>query len=497
MSESNSVKDLLLIIRSQIPMIIIETDEETKVIDIVRKLSLEAKRPAFCWSITDGLVEMGRLVFEVSQPKFTDPEKLLMQIDENHRSGIYALLDFHPYLEDNPKIIRRLKEIALRYQYLKHTIILVSHQMVLPDDLKKFSAKFEMPVPDTDALEAIIKDEARQYFKTFKKKVSANHDVLKKLVMNLQGLNFTDARRLARKAIYDDGVISESDIPDVNRAKYELLDMEGLLYFEYETAHFSDVGDLRNLKSWLKKRQIAFEQEDMKTCLDTPKGILLVGVQGAGKSLAAKSVAGAWGLPLLRLDFAVLYNKYFGETERNLRKALMMAETVCPCVLWIDEIEKGIASGDYDSGTSRRVMGTFLTWMAERKRPVFIVATSNDISCLPPELLRKGRLDEIFFVDLPDHNARQDIFSIHLQKRDCSPEDFEIQTLAEATDGFSGAEIEQAVVSARYLARSAGHFLKTEDILEEIGKTRPLSVVMAENISALRQWAAGRTVRAN
>ena len=497
MSETNSIKDLLLIIRSQIPIIVIETDEETKVMDIVRRLSSQARLPAFFWSVTEGLVDVNRFVIEVSQPKFTDPEELVERLERIHTSGIYVLLDFHPFLNDNPKIMRRLKEIALRYHYLKHTIILVSHHVELPDDLKKHSATFEMPVPDAETLESIIKEEAREYFSTFKRKVSSNPQVLKKLVMNLHGLNFTDARRLARKAIYDDGVISESDIPEVNKAKYELLDVDGLLSFEYETAHFSDVGDLKNLKSWLEKRRVAFEQDNLSDGVDNPKGVLLVGVQGAGKSLAAKSVAGAWGLPLLRLDFAVLYNKYFGETERNLRKALKMAETVCPCVLWIDEIEKSIAAGDYDSGTSRRVLGTFLTWMAERKKPVFIVATSNDIASLPPELLRKGRMDEIFFVDLPDRNARGDIFSIHLRKRECKPEDFEIEALVEATDGFSGAEIEQAVVSARYLARSSGDILRTEHILEEIGKTRPLSVVMAENIAALRQWAEGRTVRAN
>lgn len=228
--------------------------------------------------------------------------------------------------------------------------------------------------------------------------------------------------------------------------------------------------------------------------MESPRGILLLGVQGCGKSLAAKAVAGVWGVPLLRLDFGRLYNKYYGETERNTRKALEAAEKMAPCVLWIDELEKGISVNENDDGTSQRLLATMLTWMAENSRPVFIVATSNNIDKLPPELIRKGRLDEVFFVDLPKADVREDIFNIHIKKRQLSNNDLDIKALVTLTDGFSGAEIEQLVVSAIYALQSEEPVLTTADLIKEIEKTKPLSVLMAENISTLRHWAMNRTV---
>jgi SpoVK/Ycf46/Vps4 family AAA+-type ATPase len=295
--------------------------------------------------------------------------------------------------------------------------------------------------------------------------------------------------------IYDDGAIARNDLERVTRARYQLLDNNGALSCELDTADFGMVGGLENLKRWLNLRRSAFLESDER--LETPRGILLVGVQGSGKSLAAKAVAGMWHIPLLRLDFGTLYNKFFGETERNLREALAAAEAMAPCVLWIDEIEKAIASGDYDSGTSRRILGNLLTWMSERKAAVFIVATANVIEHLPPELIRKGRLDEIFFVDLPDVPTRAQIFAIHLRKRDLKPLEYDIPALAKLAEGFSGAEIEQAVVAALYLAREQQTRLDTAHISAEIERTRPLSRVMAEKIEYLRAWAQGRTVLAN
>jgi SpoVK/Ycf46/Vps4 family AAA+-type ATPase len=499
MTKTNSARDLLLIIQSRVPIVVIESHEEAEVLAIIRRLSKKIGKPAFSWTITDGLVHLENQSMQVMQPRQNKPEAVLTEIKNRITPGIYLLIDFAPYLTDNPREIRLLKEIAMGCEYMKHTIILLADTIELPDSLKPFSAQFEMPVPDRTEIEKIVMDEGRQWSRNSHEKFKINREALDKLVMNLAGLTLSDARRLARKAIYDDGVITDSDIPEVNTAKYKLLDMDGLLSFEYETAHFADVGGLKSLISWLESRKSAFLQQTAATpdIMDVPKGIMLVGVQGAGKSLAAKAVAGAWGLPLLRLDFAILYNKFFGETERNMRKALKMAETMAPCVLWIDEIEKGIASGDYDSGTSRRVLGSFLTWMSERKKAVFIVATSNDITSLPPELIRKGRMDEIFFVDLPDKKARQEIFSIHLSRRKLNPEKFDLEKLAGASEAFSGAEIEQAVVSALYCARSADQETTTDLVVDEIAKTSPLSKVMAEKIESLRQWAQGRTVMAN
>ena len=273
-----------------------------------------------------------------------------------------------------------------------------------------------------------------------------------------------------------------------------MLNRRGALQFEYDTARFSDVGGLARLKKWLTQRRPAFERDITASHLDAPKGILLLGIQGCGKSLAAKATAGIFGVPLLRLDFGAIYDKYHGETERKLRESLKTADVMSPCVLWIDEIEKGIAGRGGETGTSQRVLGTFLTWMAERKSQVFIVATANDISTLPPELVRKGRFDEIFFVDLPGPKIRAAILAIHLTNRKQALGNFDIDGLAKAMEGFSGAEVEQAVVSALYAAHAKNQPLVTEHISEEIGQTRPLSVVMREKIATMRDWAAGRTV---
>ena len=314
------------------------------------------------------------------------------------------------------------------------------------------------------------------------------------LIQNLAGLTDRDTEQLARNAIFHDGAITKSDLPNVMQAKYELLNRGGILQFEYDTARFADVGGLVKLKEWLSLRKPAFRGNGGIANLDKPKGIMLIGVQGCGKSLAAKATAGIFELPLLRLDFATLYNKYHGETENNLRESLKTADIMSPCVLWIDEIEKGLAGRGGETGTTQRVLGTFLTWMAEKTSNVFVVATANDISALPPELVRKGRFDELFFVDLPTLSVRQQIFCIHLATRQKDNRKIDIARVAKAADGFSGAEIEQAIVSALYAAHAQRSDLSTELLLAELQRTRPLSVVMAEKVDLLRQWAVARTV---
>jgi len=276
--------------------------------------------------------------------------------------------------------------------------------------------------------------------------------------------------------------------------KYELLNRGGALQFEYDTARFSDLGGMNRLKDWLQKRRSAFRGDDAAAHLDPPKGIVLLGVQGCGKSLAAKTTAGIFGVPLLRLDFGAIYDKYHGETERKLRDSLKTADVMSPCVLWIDEIEKGIAGRGGETGTTQRVLGTFLTWMAEKQNQVFVVATANNIAGLPPELVRKGRFDEIFFVDLPNLDNRAAILEIHLQRREQDPETFDVKAIAEHSAGFSGSELEQAIVAALYAAHAQEKQLTTKHILSELELTRPLSVVMQERIAELRNWAAGRTV---
>jgi len=317
------------------------------------------------------------------------------------------------------------------------------------------------------------------------------------VVRNLRGLSMEDARRIVRKLIYDDGALTQADVAELAKAKFELLNKDGLLHFEYDTAKFADVAGLAHLKTWIEQRRAAFLGLKSAAGLDPPKGLLLLGVQGCGKSLAAKAVAGGFGVPLVRLDFGTLYNKYHGETERNLRASLAHAEQLAPCVLWVDEIEKGLAGGGNDDGVSRRVLGYLLTWMAERREAVFLVATANQVHELPAELLRKGRFDEIFFVDLPATACRAEIFTIHLRKRELKIEDFDVGALAKAAEGFSGAEIEQAVVSALYAANADKSAVNQAHVLRALAETRPLSVLMAEQVTALRDWARSRTVSAD
>ena len=324
-------------------------------------------------------------------------------------------------------------------------MVLVSHKLDLPPELGRLSANLRLRLPSDEELMAMVRSQASEWAERNRgQKVRTDSKTLQKLIANLRGVSHADASILIRHAIYRDGAITESDIPEVNKLKFELMDAEGVLHFEYDTERFSNVAGLTNLKQWLRLRKDVF----LEAKQDRPKGVLLLGVQGGGKSLAAKAVAGFWSLPLLRLDFGALYNKFFGETERNLRNSLKQAELMAPCVLWMDEIEKGLATGQSDNATSQRVLGTLLTWMAENESAVFIVATSNDISGLPPELVRKGRLDEIFFVDLPDATVREEIFRIHLAKRDLDPSHFDLAKLAETAEAFTGAEIEEAIVSA-------------------------------------------------
>ena len=489
----NDRHDLELVLRSHVPIVVLETHDESRVLDQFRQLAVRLGKPVLAWSITTGLRRLD-LDLEVASPA-SEPRDLLEQIRATETAGIYLLLDFHPYL-DEPVHVRLLKEIALRSDPGGHTLVLVSHALDLPPELRGFTARVEMALPDARTLEGLIREEAGSWSRANGgRRVATDNRTLELLIRHLGGLSLADARRLVRHAIQEDGAITQDDLPQVMQAKYRLLDRGGVLSFEFDTARFADVGGLARLKRWLRQRQAVFLEH--APGLEPPRGILLVGVQGAGKSLAAKATAGLWGLPLLRLDFGTLYNKFFGETERNLRESLAAAEAMAPCVLWIDEIEKGIASGDHDSGTSKRVLGTLLTWMAERKAPVFIVATANAIEQLPPELIRKGRLDEIFFVDLPDARVREEIFAIHLRKREQEPTGFDLAALAAAAEQFSGAEIEQAVVAALYLAREQRAPLDTGHLLTELGQTRPLARVMVEKISALREWARGRTVPAN
>jgi len=489
----HDLNDLELLLSSTSPIVFVESREELRLLQLIVRIGLRRHLAVFRWSVTEGLARAET----ASKPMLNTqtPEGVLRHIKTTPLQGLYVLLDFHPFLED-PRIVRYIKEIAQGYEESPRTLVLISHAMDLPEELTHLATRFAVTLPDAAAIKQLVREEIRHWQERSPGRLlKTDRGAVLRLANNLGGVTLTDARRLIRNAIEDDGAISASDVPAVMRAKYALFNRDGLVSFEYDTADFSDVAGLRRLKDWLSRRQQAFH--DGGDGLDPPKGVLLLGVQGAGKSLAAKAVAGQFGLPLLRLDFAVLYDKFIGETERNLRQALATADTMAPCVLWIDEIEKGVAHSESDQGVSRRVLGTLLNWMAERKSRVFVVATANDISALPPELVRKGRFDELFFVDLPDAEVRCEILRIHLQRRGQLVEAFDLDRVAEASEGFSGAEIEQAIVSGLYAARARDAMLDTDLLLHELDSTRPLSVVMGERVAWLRKWAEERAVQAH
>src|SRR5579862_1212476 len=505
--------DLDVLLRSRVPIIVVDSRDEARVLKALtgacRQLSAppgvtpvaggsatsaRTGLPLFQWTVTDGVK---RLDVEIgpSQRLLAQPPDVLKHIRATMLAGVYALLDFHPYLQD-PTIVRLLKDIAQDYERCARTVVLIGYETQIPHELEHLAARVVLALPDRNERRQLVEDVARQWTHANPRQaLRIDPRALEMLVENMSGLSAADTQRLARKAIYDHGAIEPSDVPRVMQAKYELLNHGGVLRYEHDTAQLSDVGGLVSFKAWLQKRCAAFDGSAPD--LDPPKGVLLLGVQGCGKSLAARASAGIFHVPLLRLDCAALYDKYIGESERNLRESLKSADVLAPCVLWIDEIEKGFGSGDSDGGAARRVLGAFLTWLAEKSSRVFVVATANDITALPPELIRKGRFDEIFFVDLPNLGTRAEILRIHAARRGVALDTAGLGALAHECEGFSGAEIEQAIVAALYSAH-AKHVAPDARLLSaEVAATRPLAVIMAESVAALRDWAKDRTVPAD
>jgi len=490
-------RELEMLLASRFALIVIESREEARVLAVVREASLKARRGrgwgVFQWTVTEGLQRMD---VDMGGPQRTlaEPALLLKHLKATPMPGIYVLLDFHPYLSD-PINVRMLKDVAQGYGQVERTVVLMSHEVTLPEELESFATRMHLALPSINERQMIVKRVAQEWAKANPGHTAViEPDALAKIVDNLSGLTAGDAERLVRQAIFDDGALTMSDLQGVLAAKYQLLNRSGTLTYEPDTAKFADVGGMQNLRQWLTNRKPAFDGSAPE--LDPPKGVLLLGVQGCGKSLAARAAAGIFGVPLVRLDFGALYSKWHGESEKNLRESLEAAQALAPCVLWIDEIEKALADGEGDSGTSRRVLGTFLTWLAEQRSRIFVVATANDITALPPELIRKGRLDEIFFVDLPDDASRAAILAIHARKRSVSLSPQQVLALAKRSAGFSGAELEQAIVASLYSARANGQPVTAASIAQELQATKPLSVVMAEKIEALREWARERTVPA-
>ncbi len=492
----SELQDLTALIRANTPLIVIQTQDEARIVELFRQALMHVWRALHRWSITEGLrrIDIDREDEAVGPP---DASSVLRMIQDADQRGIYLLLDFHPYL-GYASHQRLLRDILQRRHSQPHVLVLVGAKVELPPELEALATRFNPRLPDANALLKMLREEATHYAtENGGRRVETDQDAVQQILRNLSGLSMTDARRIARQLIYGDGALRADDLPQLARLKFELLNRSGHLHYEYDSARFAEVAGARRLKRWIEQRRAVFVSGKAPPGLDPPKGMLLLGVQGCGKSMLAKATAAGFGVPLLRLDFGTLYNKYHGETEKNLRDALASAEQLAPCVLWIDEIEKGLASNGEDGGVSRRVLGYLLTWMAERKGAVFIVATANQVQELPAELLRKGRFDEIFFVDLPSPDARVELLHLHLQRRQLEPGNFALPALAAASEGFSGAEIEQAVVAGLYAAHAEGKALDTELLMAEIRTSRPLSVLMAEQVQGLRDWARERTVPAD
>ena len=501
--------DLDALIRSRVPIVVMESRDEPQALQALARACanqsgprgsartavggrLAAGLPLFRWSVTDGLE---RLDLEIGTPQrsLAQPLDFLKYLRASTVAGVYALLDFHPYLTD-ATVVRLLKDIAQDYPRCARTVVLISVELTVPRDIEPLTARCELPLPDRAERRQIVESVVREWLRQNPQRtIPIDRQAFDLLVENMNGLTEADTRQLALQAV-STGAIDASDVPRIMQAKYELLNRQGILRFEHDASGLADLGGLDHLKDWLQKRRFAFDGS--APALDAPKGVLLLGVQGCGKSLAARVSAAVFGVPLLRLDCGALFDKYVGESERNLRESLSSADLLQPCVLWVDEIEKGFAPQGSDGGASRRVLGAFLTWLAEKTARVFVVATANDIEQLPPELIRKGRFDEIFFVDLPDKATRSRILQIHAQRRGLTLEANALEALAAASAEFSGAELEQAVVAALYSAHAEHTNVTAALIGKELAATRPLAVVMAEQVESLRQWASERTVAA-
>lgn len=490
----SELDDLTTLVRAATPLLVIETVDEQRVIDCFRHVISQALHPLWRWTLTDGLC---RLDFADSESNVApDATSTLESIRAHGERGIYLMFDFHGLL-GYAMSLRQIREIVQRHRSAAHTVVLVGASIELPDELEALALRVPLSLPDIKELAGILRGEAAGWQREQGRRIEVDNDAARTIVRNLLGLTAPDARRIVRKLIYHDGALGPADLPVLMQSKFDLLNRSGLLHYEYATASFADIAGVSRVREWVQRRRAVFLSPEATPMLDPPKGVLLLGVQGCGKSLAAKAIAGGFGVPLVRLDFGTLYNKYQGETEKNLREALASTELLAPCVLWIDEIEKGLAGGGDDGGVSRRVLGYLLTWMAERKAKVFVVATANAVHELPAELLRKGRFDEIFFVDLPSAAVRADIFALHLSRRKLDPAQFDLPALAEASDGFSGAEIEQTIVSSLYDAAGSGKPADQPTLIRALTQTRPLSVLMSEQVDALRAWAKGRCVAAD
>lgn len=517
MALSTSVHDLRALIRSCHPLIVIETVEEERVLALLQSVAAQERMPLFEWSVTRGLT---RADDGPGLSKLTaTPPALLQHLNGLTVEGVFWLKDLVPHLQD-PAVARQLREVSHHFGRSRATCVVTGHPIALPLDIEKIAVRLELQLPDRNELLTMLQSVLQSLGPRTSSRRPRSTTVVQSILSSigdsqaaapgqsaeeretilraLQGLTLHQARQVITQCIVEDGTLSADDVRKILKRKVQAIKDGGLLeYYPLEDNRF-ELGGFVNLKSWLERAKVGFTAEAKALNLSPPRGILLVGVPGCGKSLAAKAIAKEWQLPLLKLDAGRLFDKFVGESEKNFRKAIELAESLSPIVLWIDEIEKAMAaggsSGEADAGLSRRLFGAFLTWLQEKKQEVFVVATANNLSTLPPELLRKGRFDEIFFVDLPDDREREAIWKIHLGLRKQDVMKIDLLKVVSASDGFSGSEIEQAVVAALYRTLHQKTALTTDLLIEELTNTVPLSVTRREDIDHLREMAEGRFV---
>ncbi|HJQ37544.1 MAG TPA: AAA family ATPase [Thermoanaerobaculia bacterium] len=490
MSHQQSVLDLKALVRSFHSLIAIETVEEERVREILAEVAADLNLPFFEWSVASGFHRRN------GSPVGNTHDALgaLKHMGDLRLDAIYMLKDLAPHLA-KPETARELRELAERLTHSASAIVLTGDPIDLPRDLDTMAVRFTLELPD----EAERREVVRRVVDAMKARQPVQVDLTRedaqRLIQALAGLTLQQTRRVIAQAIAEDGKLSPLDIEHVIRWKGEIIDQGGLLeFFPLEDNRF-ELGGFARLKAWLANARTGFTAEAKALNLAPPKGVLFVGVQGCGKSLAAKFIARDWQLPLLKLEAGRLYDKYVGESEKNFRRATQVAEAMAPVVLWIDEIEKAFASStssDADGGLSQRLFGSFLTWLQEKQDGVFVVAAANDVHKLPPELLRKGRFDEIFFVDLPSREERATIFTIHLRARKQDAARFDVARLAAESEGFSGAEIEQVVIASLYRSLRTKEPLTTERLVDAMRETVPLCVARREDVERLRAFGEGR-----
>jgi len=528
---------LKVLINSSTPIVVMETIEEVRALTLVRNACSELNMAVFEWTIADGLIRSGsgapvppptmqtrmaalpqgnnesdRLARAVltstaydsaASPRSAiyntaDPVQALANLETMTIEAVFVLKDFHRHM-DNPVVVRRLRDVGQKFSANRRTLVLTSPAIEMPPELVGLIEFLDLPLPDKDRLREIIRETYTRMTGTHTLKLQLDASGVDAMAANLRGLTEEAAERAISQTVVGRLALSPDCVTDVLEAKKALLKRSEMLEFIDATGNMASVGGLENLKTWLGQRRGSWDDKAREFGLEAPKGVIIMGVQGCGKSLCARSVAGEWKLPLVKFDTAAIYDKYIGETEKRIQKVFKVAEGLAPCVLWIDELEKVFAgsgpdSASADAGVSSRLLASFLSWMQDRKAPVFVAATCNNVSALPPELIRKGRFDELFFVDLPNQAERKQITAIQLTKRKRKPVDYDLDRIAAAAKGFAGSEIESVVQTALYAAFSRKQELSNEDMLTALSSTVPLSVTRAEEIATLRAWAKDRAV---